>query len=265
MREITIGQYYRVDSVLHRLDPRVKLIGTMLFLFSMFFCKGFISYAIATCFLFFCIKQSHVPLRYICKGWNAILVLLAFTFFFNLWLTPGIPFIKLGIVTITKEGLKTAVLMAIRLIYLMLGASLMTLTTTPNHLTDGLESLFLPLQKHHVPVHEMAMMMTIALRFIPILLEEADKIKKAQMARGVHFSQGPFWKRMQNLLAIFLPLFLSAFQRADDLAIAMEARCYRGGEGRTKMNPLCYQKRDRMAYIVLGTYVGLLILLRIWG
>ena len=203
--------------------------------------------------------MSHVPFRFIMRGMKTIVFLLLITVVFNLFLTPGTPLIHLWELTITYEGLALASMMAVRLIFLIIGSSVMTLTTTPNHLTDGLESLMNPMKKIHVPVHEISMMMSIALRFIPILLEETDKIMKAQMARGADFESGSIIKRAKNLVPLLVPLFISAFRRANDLAMAMEARCYRGGEGRTKMKPLIYRKRDAAAYGILSGYMILMV------
>ena len=255
IRDITIGQYYPTNSVIHRLDPRVKLAGTMIFLISLFLVKGFTGYIITTIFLGAVIKISHGPLKFMLKGLKAIFLLLIFSVTFNLFLTSGEVLIQVWIFKITKEGIYIAGFMAIRLIYLIIGTSIMTLTTTPNELTDGLEKALKPLNKIRVPVHEISMMMSIALRFIPILLEETDKIMKAQMARGADFENGNILQRAKNMIPILVPLFISAFRRANDLAMAMEARCYRGGEGRTKMKPLKYKKRDRIAYFILGIYV----------
>ena len=194
------------------------------------------------------------------KGMKAILLLLILTVVFNLFLTPGEPLLSLWKLTITKEGLRTAVFMAVRLSFLIIGSSVMTLTTTPNNLTDGMESLLRPLKKIHVPVHEISMMMSIALRFIPILLEETDKIMKAQIARGADFESGNLINKAKSMVPLLVPLFISAFRRANDLAMAMEARCYRGGEGRTKMKPLVYKKRDYAGFVVLGLYLAAAVL-----
>lgn len=256
IRDITIGQYYPAESVLHKLDPRVKLVGTMVFLVSLFLFQSFSGYIVATVFLACVIKMSKVPLKFMLKGLKAVFILLLFSVAFNLFLTDGETLIHLfWKVRITKEGLRMAVFMAIRLVYLIMGTSIMTLTTTPNDLTDGLEKGLRPLGKIRVPVHEIAMMMSIALRFIPILLEETDKIMKAQMARGADFESGNILKRAKSMIPILVPLFISAFRRANDLAMAMEARCYRGGEGRTKMKPLIYQKRDYIAYGIFAMYL----------
>ncbi len=256
IRDITIGQYYPAKSILHRLDPRTKLVATLLYLISLFLFDGFAGYIVATVFLISIIKLSKVPFKFIVKGLKPIIMLLMITVLFNLFLTrTGDVLFSFWIFTVTSGGLHTAVFMAMRLIYLILGSSLMTFTTTPNELTDGIEKLLGPLRKIKVPVHEIAMMMSIALRFIPILLEETDKIMKAQIARGADFESGNIIQRAKSMIPILVPLFVSAFRRANDLAMAMEARCYNGGEGRTKMKPLHYDKRDYIAYVVVVVYV----------
>ncbi len=259
IRDITLGQYYQTESCVHRLDPRVKLLGTILFIISLFSIKNFSGYLVAALFLVVIIKLSHVPFQFMMKGMKAILFLLMITVFFNLFLTPGETLIAFWKLRITKEGLRIAVFMAMRLTFLIIGSSIMTLTTTPNNLTDGMEKLMKPLQKIHVPVHEISMMMSIALRFIPILLEETDKIMKAQIARGADFESGNLIKKAKSLVPLLVPLFISAFRRANDLAMAMEARCYRGGEFRTKMKPLVYRKQDFVAYGIMGIYLVLVI------
>lgn len=264
IKDITIGQYYPADSILHKLDPRVKLVGTMIYIISLFISNNYFTYILAAVFLFTVIKLSKVPFKFIVRGLKAVMVLFLFTAVFNLFLTPGEEIFRLGFIKITMEGVISAVTMTIRLIFLVLGSSLMTFTTTPNHLTDGLESILNPLKRVKVPVHEISMMMSIALRFIPILMEETDKIMKAQMARGADFETGGLVKRAKSLIPLLVPLFVSAFRRANDLAMAMEARCYRGGEGRTKMKPLKYTTKDIMAYVVLIVYViGLILLNRL--
>ena len=213
-----------------------------------------------TLFLIIIIKLSRVPFSFIVRGLKPVIMLLMITVLFNLFLTrDGEVLFHAWIFTITEGGLRTAVYMAIRLIYLIIGSSLMTFTTTPNELTDGIEKLLGPLNKIHVPVHEVAMIMSIALRFIPILLEETDKIMKAQIARGADLESGNMIQKAKSMIPILVPLFVSAFRRANDLAMAMEARCYRGGEGRTKMKPLQYSKNDRIAYIVVIVYVILVV------
>ena len=256
IRDITIGQYYPAKSAVHRLDPRVKLICTLLYLISLFLFSSIPGYLVATVFLVCVIHISKVPFSYIVKGLKPVIMLLMITVLFNLFLTrQGDVLFHAWIFTITEGGLRTAVYMAIRLVYLIIGSSLMTFTTTPNELTDGIEAVLHPLNKIHVPVHEIAMMMSIALRFIPILLEETDKIMKAQLARGADFESGNILQRAKSMVPILVPLFVSAFRRANDLAMAMEARCYRGGDGRTKMKPLRYKSRDYAAYIIVIAYV----------
>lgn len=255
MKDITLGQYYPADSVIHKLDPRVKLVGTIVFIISLFMFRSVSCYILATAVLAALIKVSRVPFKFIVKGLKAIFILMMITVAFNLFLTPGTPVITIWKLTITAEGIETAAFMAIRLIYLIIGSSLMTLTTTPNDLTDGMEKGLGFLKKVHVPVHEIAMMMSIALRFIPILMEETDKIQKAQMARGADFESGNLIQKTKNLIPLLVPLFVSAFRRANDLAMAMEARGYHGGEGRTKMRPLEYKHRDKMAYLIMVIYL----------
>ena len=259
LKDITIGQYYQTDSLLHRLDPRVKLIATFVYIISLFVVQSWIGYLLAALALAIVIGLSHVPFGYIIRGMKAIVFLLLLTVVFNLFLTEGRPLVRIWKLTITYEGLDYASKMAIRLIFLILGSSLMTLTTTPNQPTDAIESVLGPLKKIHVPVHEIAMMMSIALRFIPILMEETDKIMKAQMARGADFESKKLMNKIQSLVPLLVPLFISAFRRANDLAMAMEARCYRGGEGRTKMKPLIYQKRDYAAFAGMTVYAVLCI------
>ena len=251
IRDITIGQYYPANSFIHKLDPRTKLAGTLIFIISIFLFHTFPGYLVATLFLAAMIKISTVPVKFIFKGLKAIFMILLITMVFNIFLTPGDAIWSFGIIKITREGVSLAVRMAIRLIYLVIGSSLMTLTTTPNQLTDGLEKALRPLNKIHIPVHEIAMMMSIALRFIPILLEETDKIMKAQIARGADFESGNVIQKVKNMVPLLVPLFISAFRRANDLAMAMEARCYHGGDNRTQMKPLKYKTRDHIAYLIL--------------
>lgn len=261
LRDITLGQYYQTDSVIHRLDPRVKLVTTICYIISLFIVDNLTGYAIAGLFLILVIKLSKVPFRFMIRGMKAILFLLLIAVVFNLFLTPGEVIFSYWKLKITKEGIRLALFMAIRLCFLIMGSSVMTLTTTPNNLTDGMEKLLKPLKLFKVPVHEIAMMMSIALRFIPILLEETDKIMKAQIARGADFESGNLIKKAKSLVPLLVPLFISAFRRANDLAMAMEARCYRGGDNRTKMKPLVYQKRDRLAYGTVCIYLALCIVI----
>lgn len=265
IRDITIGQYYPADSVLHRLDPRVKFVGTMIYIVSLFVFSSWIGYVIAALFLTAMIGLSKVPFKFMVKGLKPIVMILAITMFFNLIFTPGEVLWSFWMIKITKEGIRLAAKMGIRLIFLIIGASIMTLTTTPNQLTDGLERLLRPLNVIHVPVHEISMMMSIALRFIPILLEETDKIMKAQMARGADFETGGLIQKVKNMIPLLVPLFVSAFRRANDLAMAMEARCYHGGEGRTQMKPLVYHGRDYVAYVISFLYLAVSIVFRVFG
>lgn len=265
IRDITIGQYYQTKSVIHRLDPRVKLLGTLLFILALFSYKNPLGYALGIVFMCMVIKLSHVPVKFITKGLKGIMMIMCITVVINLFLTAGTPLISFWKITITYEGLAMAVTMIIRLILLIMGSSIVTLTTTPNNLTDGLEKGLGFMKVFHVPVGDVAMMMSIALRFIPILLEETDRIMKAQLARGADFENGNLVKRARALVPVLVPLFVSAFRRAGDLAMAMEARCYRGGDGRTKMKPLVYKKRDAVAYIILFAFMVLSIFLGRWS
>ena len=265
IRDITIGQYYPADSLLHRLDPRTKFVGTLAFIVSVFLFHTIPGYLVATVFLAGMILASKVPVKFMCKGLKSIFVILMITVVFNILLTPGEVLWQWGFLRVTKEGLSLAGRMAIRLTYLVIGSSIMTLTTTPNQLTDGLERLLRPLNKIRVPVHEIAMMMSIALRFIPILLEETDKIMKAQIARGADFENGNLIQKAKNMIPLLVPLFISAFRRANDLAMAMEARCYHGGDHRTQMKPLKYEGRDYISYLILAVYLVIAIAFRVLG
>jgi energy-coupling factor transport system permease protein len=255
IRDITIGQYYAADSVIHRLDPRVKVVGTLLYLITLFLAHSVWSYGAAIAFFFVMVYLSQVPFSYIVRGLKPVFFVLVFTAVLNLFWTPGTAFFEWGWICLTWEGLRKTIFISLRLTLLILGSSLMTLTTTPNQLTDGLERLLRPLRHLRVPVHEIAMMMSIALRFIPILVEETDRIMKAQTARGADFESGNVLQRLKSMLPILVPLFVSAIQRANDLALAMDARCYHGSDGRTKMYPLRYQARDFAAYGVCIAYV----------
>lgn len=259
IRDITLGQYYPVDSVLHRMDPRTKLFGTMIFIISLFLSDSIGAYVIATGFLVSAIKISRVPFRFMVRGLKAVMFLLLISVSFNLFLTDGQVLVKIWFLKITREGIRISCFMGLRLIYLVVGSSIMTLTTTPNELTDGLEKSLGFLKAMKVPVHEISMMMSIALRFIPILVEETDKIMKAQMARGADFESGNLLQKAKSMVPLLVPLFISAFRRATDLAMAMEARCYRGGQGRTKMKPLRYGRRDQAAYMVCFVYLAAMV------
>lgn len=266
IRDITIGQYYPAQSQVHRLDPRVKIVCTLAFLVSLFLQNSILGYVVAFVFLAMVIRLSKVPVKFIVRGLKPIVILLLFTVLMNLFLTRnGNILFHYGILTITEGGLRTCVFMTVRLIFLVMGSSIMTFTTTPNSLTDGIEKLLHPLNRIHVPVHEIAMMMSIALRFIPILLEETDKIMKAQIARGADFENGNLIQKVKNMVPLLVPLFISAFRRANDLAMAMEARCYHGGDNRTQMKPLKYKKRDHIAYLILFAYLAVAIGFRVTG
>lgn len=261
IRDITIGQYYPADSVLHKLDPRVKLFAVVIYLIALFSFKGIAGFILVSGFLYAVIKLSKVPFHFMAKGLKAIVILIVITSIFNLFGTAGdMVFWSWGSLQVTDKGIINAIVMTVRLIYLILGTSIMTLTTTPNQLTSGLETALAPLNKIHVPVHSIAMMMSIALRFIPILIEETDKIMKAQMARGADFEHGNLIQKAKAMVPLLVPLFVSAFRRAEDLAMAMEARCYNGGEGRTKMKPLKYENRDKTAYLVVILFLLMVLL-----
>ena len=261
LRDITLGQYYPVDSVLHRMDPRTKLFGTLVYIVTLFIADSVWAYGLAALFLAAAIRLSRVPVKFMVRGLKSIVILLLISVSFNLFLTPGTPIFKIGFLQMTWEGLEFAAFMAVRLIFLVLGSTILTLTTTPNQLTDGLEKSLGFMGKIGVPVHEVSMMMSIALRFIPTLIEETDKIMSAQKARGADFESGKLMERAKSLIPILVPLFISAFRRADELATAMECRCYQGGEGRTKMKQLHYQRNDFAAFgaaaLLYGGMAGL--------
>jgi energy-coupling factor transport system permease protein len=264
LRDITIGQYYPVDSVLHKLDARVKILSTFLFITALFIVDSFVGYGIIFFFLWAVVYLSKVPTGFIFRGLRGIMAIVLITVGINVFMTPGEQILwEFAFIKISIEGIYAAGLIATRLIFLITGSSLLTLTTSPIQLTDGIESLLGPFKRIGVPAHEIAMMMTIALRFIPTLLEETDKIMKAQMARGADFETGGIIKRARSLIPLLVPLFISAFRRADELAMAMEARCYRGGENRTRMKQAVIQKRDHKALAVMSLLVIMMILLRI--
>ena len=252
LKDITIGQYYPTGSFIHKLDPRTKILITMAYIVGLFIIKQFIAYGFIILFVAAGIQISKIPFKYMIKGLKPLRVIILITFAINLFMTPGESFYTLGPLNMTREGLHQGVFMAIRLMMLVIGTSLLTLTTSPIALTDGIENLLKPFSKIGVPAHELAMMMTIALRFIPTLLEETDKIMKAQMARGADFESGNIINRAKSLVPLLVPLFISAFRRADDLAMAMEARCYRGGENRTRMKQLKMVAADFTSMAVTG-------------
>ncbi len=251
IRDITIGQYYPVASPVHRLDPRTKILLTFIYIISLFFIDFFIGYGFVVVALYAAINVTRVPIKFMLKGLRGIVFILLFTVVLNIFFTPGGRVLfSWNFITVTEGGVKIALMMGARLILLIIGSSILTLTTSPIELTDGIESLLNPFRRIGVPAHEIAMMMSISLRFIPILLEETDKIMKAQMARGADFETGNIVRRAKAMIPIMVPLFISAFRRAEELAMAMEARCYRGGVGRTRMNSLQYKRRDCYAFII---------------
>ena len=260
IRDITIGQYFAGNSVIHRLDPRVKIIAALLFIIELFIVDNFIGFAIAAVCLGTVIAVSKVPFSFIVRGLKPIIIILLFTFTLNMFMIDGRILWQWGFLRITAEGLRTAVFMAVRLILLIIGSSMLTLCTRPLSLTDGIERLLSPFKRIGVPAHEIAMMMTIALRFIPTLLEETDKIMKAQQARGADFETGNLIQRAKSLMPILVPLFVSAFRIAQELAMAMEARCYRGGENRTRMNEMKLKRRDYVAFALQALFMAVIII-----
>jgi len=262
IRDITLGQYYPGRSVIHRLDARTKIIATFLYIIELFLVNNFRGFLIAAAALFAVIACSRVPLKFIFRGLSAVFLIIAFTFVINLFMVDGRVLWHWKFLTITYEGLSRAFFMAVRLVLLIIGSSIMTLTTKPVELTDGMEKLLKPLSKIGVPSHEIALMMTIALRFIPTLMEETDKIIKAQQARGADFESGNIVQRAKSLIPILIPLFVSSFRIAQDLAMAMEARCYHGGDGRTRMNEIKFHRGDSVAALLLIAFLGVIILSR---
>ena len=266
LKDITLGQYFPGKSVVHRLDPRTKLVALVGYIVALFMAKSWISYGVCLVFLAVTIGVSCIPLKSILRGMKPLVFILVFTGLLNLLFTGGEDvLVDLGLITITTEGIVRAVLMVARILMLITGTFLLTYTTSPIALTDGLESLLSPLKKIKVPVHELSMMMCIALRFIPTLIEETDKIMSAQKARGADFETGNLMKRVKALVPILVPLFISAFRRADELATAMECRCYQGGEGRTKMKLLRFHREDVFAFFVLAALVSGVVVLANFG
>lgn len=262
LKDITIGQYYPTSSIIHKLDARVKLVATFIFMVSLFIINKFWPYLIVVGCLLYVIKLSKIPGKFIVKGLKPLKWIIIFTFIINIFFIPGDPIWSFGFIKITEQGISQAIFMGLRLIFLVVGTSLLTLTTSPIELTDGIERLLKPLRKIGFPVHELAMMMTIALRFIPTLLDETDKIMKAQMSRGADFESKNIINRAKNLVPLLIPLFISAFRRADELAMAMEARCYRGGYNRTKMKEVIMTKADYIAYAIQFIYLGVILVIR---
>ena len=260
LRDITIGQYYPADSFVHKLDPRFKILAVLAYIIAAFFVKTYIGLFVLLAFLTVAVAASRIPLKVLLRGLKAIYVLLGITFVFNALLSGGqTEYFRLWIFRLTREGLVRAVFMALRLIMLITGASLLTLTTAPIALTDGMERLLSPFAKLHFPAHEVAMMMTIALRFIPTLLEETNKIQKAQMARGADFESGNLIERAKAMIPLLVPLFVSSFRRANELAMAMEARCYRGGDHRTRLRELKYTKLDLYGALAMAAFLIIIV------
>lgn len=255
LRDITIGQYIPQKSMIHALDPRTKIMGAIFYIVMVFMLKRIEHFALLAFFLVAMMKLSRLPVRYLIKGLKPLRMIILLTMIVNLYTTSGTPWVTV-IFPITREGVYKAIFMALRLAFLVVGTSILTLTTSPISLTEGIERLLAPLKKIRVPVHEFAMMMTIALRFIPTLMEEADKIQKAQTARGADFETGGVLKRAKNLVPLLVPMFLVSIRRAEELAEAMESRCYRGDVGRTRMHPLRYGRRDLVAAIAMLVFFG---------
>ena len=266
LKDITLGQYFPGTSVVHRLDPRTKLLFLIVYIVALFLAVGPIAYAVMLGLLIAFIAISRIPAKAFVRGLKPLVFILIFTGLLNLFFTQsGKVLVSFWVITITLDGLLRAVFMVVRILMLVTGTTLLTYTTSPIALTDGLESLLNPLKKIKVPVHELAMMMCIALRFIPTLIEETDKIMSAQKARGADFETGKLLQRVKALVPILVPLFISSFRRADELATAMECRCYHGGEGRTKMKLLRYHRRDFEAFALAALMLAGMIVLNIFG
>ncbi len=261
LKDITLGQYFPGDSAIHRMDPRMKLILTIAYIVGVFMVGNLPGYALALAFLYIVVRISGIRFSFLVKGVKPLRFIIAFTFVLNLFFVQGeTPLLHLGFWTLTREALGNAIFFSLRLIFLVMGTSVLTLTTSPVQLTDGLETLMRPLQRFGFPAHELAMMMTIALRFIPTLLEETDKIQKAQMARGADFESGNLIARAKAMIPLLVPLFVSAFRRANDLAMAMEARCYRGGDKRTRLRELKYTKLDLFGLLATAAFLAIIAL-----
>lgn len=263
IRDITLGQYFPAGSIIHSLDARTKILGTLLFVIELFVVDSFFGFAVLATFLAAIIAASKVPVKFIFRGLTPVFAIIMFTFVINLFMSPGRVLWHWWFLTITVEGVRRAFFMAVRLVLLIIGSSMLTLCTKPIQLTDGLEKLLKPFKAVGVPSHEIALMMTIALRFIPTLMEEADKIIKAQQARGADFESGNIFRRGKALIPILIPLFVSSFRIAQELALAMEARCYNGGGGRTRMNEIHFARRDALAGVLMAASLGAAIAIRI--
>ena len=260
--DITLGQFFPGQSFLHQIDSRTKLFGILIFISTIFLANSGFTYSVVVIFCLFLIFLYQLPIKLFWKSLKPLWIIVVFTWSVHLFTAPGSILFTLGPLSATQEGFRIGFFLSSRLVLLILFSSLLTFTTSPLALTDGIEKILNPFRKIGVPAHELAMMMTIALRFIPTLLEEADRIMKAQIARGADFSSGNIIRRARNMIPLLIPLFISAFRRADDLAIAMEARCYRGGERRTRMKVLQFSYRDRVAFFALLGYF--FIILYLW-
>ena len=265
LKDITLGQYFPGNTVVHRLDPRTKLLMVIVYIVALFLAKWWVSYGVMLAFLVTAVVLSRIKPKALFRGLKPLIVIMIFTALINLFYSEGEVLVKFWIFRITREGIVQAVFLVLRIMMLVMGTFLLTYTTSPIALTDGLESLLGPLKKLHFPVHELAMMMSIALRFIPTLIEETDKIISAQKARGADFETGNVFRRAKALVPILVPLFVSAFRRADELATAMECRCYHGGEGRTKLKQLHYRTRDVLTLLFGAALLGAVITLRCFG
>ena len=264
LKDITLGQYFPGNTVAHRLDPRTKILLVLFYIVALFCAQGVVTYTLLALCLAICVRISHVGIRQLVRGLKPVLFIMIFTGVLNLFFTPGgRNLVEWGVIRISEQGLHNAVFMVLRIMLLIMGTFLMTYTTSPISLTDGLERLLDWMKRFHVPVHELAMMMSIALRFIPTLIEETDKIMSAQKARGADFESGSLIQKAKALIPILVPLFISAFRRADELATAMECRCYHGGEGRTRLHVLRYEGRDITALCLGGAImVGVIVMSR---
>ena len=265
LNDITLGQYFPGNTVVHRLDPRTKLLMVVVYIVALFLAKWWVSYGVMLAFLVTAVMLSHIKPKALFRGLKPLIVIMVFTALINLFYSDGEVLVKFWIFRITREGLVQAAFLVLRIMMLVTGTFLMTYTTSPIALTDGMESLLSPLKKLHFPVHELSMMMSIALRFIPTLIEETDKIISAQKARGADFESGNIFRRAKALVPILVPLFVSAFRRADELATAMECRCYHGDEGRTKLKQLHYRARDIITLLLGAALLGGIITLRCFG
>ena len=267
LKDVTLGQFFPGSTPIHKLDPRTKLVLVIVYIVALFLAKWFVSYVVVAAFLAMVIAMSRIRLKVVLKNLKPLLFIILLTAVLNLFYGQGEPIAQFWIFKITKSGLENAIFMVLRISLLVAGTFMLTYTTSPISLTDGLESLLSPLKKLHAPVHELSMMMSIALRFIPTLIEETDKIMSAQKARGADFESGNLLSRAKamSMVPLLVPLFISAFRRATDLAMAMEARCYHGGEGRTKLSELHYQTRDWVAYLTGAALLAVMIVLRHFG